>query len=47
MFKAEAMAAGALLRQIEMANVLSYHAVEDIINTGMVGVSETVALRAM
>jgi hypothetical protein len=35
MFKAEALAAGALLRQIEMANILSYHAVEDIISTGM------------
>jgi hypothetical protein len=35
-FKAEAFAAGTVLRQIEMANVLSYHAVEDIMSTGMV-----------
>lgn len=35
-FKAEALAAGTVLRQIEMANILSYHAVEDIVSTGMV-----------
>ncbi len=35
-FKAEAFAAGTVLRQIEMANLLSYHAVEDIMSTGMV-----------
>ena len=35
-FKAEAFAAGTVLRQIEMANLLSYHAVEDVMSTGMV-----------
>ncbi|CAL8472198.1 g11740 [Coccomyxa elongata] len=33
-FKAEAFAARTVLRQIEMANLLSYHAVEDIVSTG-------------
>ena len=36
LFRAEAAAAGAVLKQLEMSNLLSYHAVDDIMSTGMV-----------
>jgi hypothetical protein len=35
LFRAEAAAAKAVLRQLEISNVLSYHAVDDIMSTGM------------
>ena len=36
LFGAEAAAAKAVLRQLELSNLLSYHAVDDIMSTGMV-----------
>lgn len=45
LFKAEAAAAKAVLQQLEISNILSYHAVDDIVSTGTVSGADTLAMQ--